>query len=109
MEFSRQEYWRGLPFPSPGDLPNPGGEPGCPALEADATLSELPGKSIVVHCQSITPALINRQPLPPHNCVACGILVPHPGNQPAFPEVERQNLNQRMAREVPNLTTCDDY
>ena len=36
MGFSRQEYWSGLPFPSPGDLPNPGIEPGSPALEADA-------------------------------------------------------------------------
>ena len=36
MEFSMQEYWSGLPFPSPGDLPNPGIEPGCPALGADA-------------------------------------------------------------------------
>ena len=35
MEFSRQEYWSGLPFPSPGDLPNPGIEPGSPALWAD--------------------------------------------------------------------------
>ena len=34
MEFSRQEYWSGLPFPSPGDLPNPGIEPGSPALRA---------------------------------------------------------------------------
>ena len=32
MEFSRQEYWSGLPFPSPGDLPDPGIEPGSPAL-----------------------------------------------------------------------------
>ena len=32
MRFSRQEYWSGLPFPSPGDLPNPGIEPGSPAL-----------------------------------------------------------------------------
>ena len=32
MGFSRQEYWSGLPFPSPGDLPNPGIEPGYPAL-----------------------------------------------------------------------------
>ena len=40
MGFSRQEYWRGLPFPSPGDLPNPGIKPGSPALEADALLSE---------------------------------------------------------------------
>ena len=44
MGFSRQEYWSGLPFPSPGDLPNPGIEPGFPALVADALTSELPGK-----------------------------------------------------------------
>ena len=44
MEFSRQEYWSGLPFPSPRDLPNPGIEPGCPALQADALPSEPPGK-----------------------------------------------------------------
>ena len=44
MRFSRQEYWSGLPFPSPGDLPNPGIEPGCPALQADALPSESPRK-----------------------------------------------------------------
>ena len=44
MEFSRQEYWSGLPFPSPGDLPEPGIEPESPALEADALPSELLGK-----------------------------------------------------------------
>ena len=44
MEFSRQEYWSGLPFPSPGDLHNPGIEPRSPALQADALLSEPPGK-----------------------------------------------------------------
>ena len=38
--YSRQEYWSGLPFLSPGDLPNPGIEPGCPALQADSLLSE---------------------------------------------------------------------
>ena len=43
MGFSRQEYWSGLPFPSPGDLPNPGIEPGSPVLEADALTSEPPG------------------------------------------------------------------
>ena len=42
MEFSRQEYWSGLPFPSPGDLLNPVIEPGSPALQADT--SEPPGK-----------------------------------------------------------------
>ena len=44
MEFSRQEYWSGLPFPSPGDLPKLGIEPGSPALQADALPSEPPGK-----------------------------------------------------------------
>ena len=44
MEFSRQEYWSGLPFPSPEDLPNPGIEPRSPALLADSLLSEPPGK-----------------------------------------------------------------
>ena len=44
MAFSRQEYWSGLPFPSPGDLADPGIEPGSPALQADALPSEPPGK-----------------------------------------------------------------
>ena len=44
MGFSRQEYWSGFPFPSPGDLPNPGIEPGFSALQADSLPSELPGK-----------------------------------------------------------------
>ena len=48
MGFSRQEYWRELPFPSPGDLPNRGTEPGSPALEADALTSEPPGKPYVI-------------------------------------------------------------
>ena len=44
MEFSRQEYWSRLPFPSPGDLPYPGLGPGSPALRADSLLSRLQGK-----------------------------------------------------------------
>ena len=43
MGFSRQEYWSGLPFPSPGDLPDPGIEPRSSALQADALPSEPPG------------------------------------------------------------------
>ena len=46
MGFSRQEYWSGLPFPSPGDLPNPGIKPGSPALQADALSSEPPGEAL---------------------------------------------------------------
>ena len=47
MEFSRQEYWSGLLFPSPGDLPNPGIEPISPTLQADALTSEPPGKPVI--------------------------------------------------------------
>ena len=49
MGFSRQEYWSGLPFPSPGDLPNPGIEPRSPAFQADALTSEPPGKPIIIN------------------------------------------------------------
>ena len=43
MGFSRQKYWSGLPFPSPGDLPDPGIGPESPTLQADALPSKLPG------------------------------------------------------------------
>ena len=43
MGLSRQEYWSGLPFPSPGDLPKPGIEPRSPTLQADTLNSEPPG------------------------------------------------------------------
>ena len=46
MDFSRQEYWSALPFPSPGDLPEPRIEPRSPALQADAFLAEPPGKPL---------------------------------------------------------------
>ena len=48
MGFSRQEYWSGLPLPSPGDLPDPGIKPRSPALQSDALTSEPPGKPLVV-------------------------------------------------------------
>ena len=48
MGFSRQEYWSGLPFPSPGHLPDPGIEPRSPALQADALTSEPPGKPNII-------------------------------------------------------------
>ena len=44
MDFSRQEYWRGLPCPLPGNLPNPGIKPESPALQVDSLLPEPPGK-----------------------------------------------------------------
>ena len=44
VEFSRQEYWSGLPFPSPGDIPDPGIEPGSPVLQANSLPTKLQGK-----------------------------------------------------------------
>ena len=60
MKFSRQEYWSGLPFLSPGDLPDPRIEPGSPALQADSLPSELPknpvtdslGQTFLIICTS---------------------------------------------------------
>ena len=48
MGFSRQEYWSGLPFPSPGDLPDPGIEPSSPALQADALAAIILRKYLLI-------------------------------------------------------------
>ena len=48
MRFSRQQYWSGLPCPSPADLPNPGIEPRSPALQADSLPAEPPGKPLAL-------------------------------------------------------------
>ena len=48
MGFPRQEYWSGVPFPSPGDLADPGSEPGSPALQADTLPSEPPEATIII-------------------------------------------------------------
>ena len=50
MEFSRPEYWSGLPFPSPGDLPNPGIEPRSPTLQADSLPAEPQVTSLYNSC-----------------------------------------------------------
>ena len=75
MGFSRQEYWSELPFPSPRDLPNPGIEPGLPALQADALLSITnPCSSLrLMSIESVMPSshlilchpLLLRPPIPP--------------------------------------------
>ena len=54
MRFSRQEYWSGLPFPSPVDLSDPGIEPGSPTLQADALLSEPPGKPQLIYTLKVS-------------------------------------------------------
>ena len=73
MEFSRQEYWSGLPFPSPGDLPDPGIKPRSPAFQADALLSEPPGKpweqllELIVWF-SRSSLIEDVLPIPPYTC-----------------------------------------
>ena len=54
MGFSRQEYWSGLPFSSPRDLPDPGIEPGSPTLQADSLPSEPPQKLGLVVLNSLS-------------------------------------------------------
>ena len=49
MGFPRQEYWSELPFPPPGDLPNPGIKPASPAFQADSLTAEPPGKPPLSH------------------------------------------------------------
>ena len=63
MGFSRQEYWSGSPFPSPGDLPNPGTEPGSLSLQADLLLSEAPGKHPLTVME--IKCTVNHPPPPP--------------------------------------------
>ena len=60
MAFSGQEYWSGSPFPSPGDLPDPGMEPRSPALQADSLLSKPPGKPHVNQSDSQHPTVVPR-------------------------------------------------
>ena len=115
--FSRQEYWSGLPFPPPGDLPNPGIEPGSPALQADSLPSDLPGKPIMwkvsikliyflshylkqlfIHlfwlCWVFFVALRLSCPS------ACGILASQPGTEPVSLHWEA-DLNPWTTRKVP--------
>ena len=56
MGFSRQECWSGLPFPSPGDLPYPGIEPGSPEFQADALTSEPPSLPKLMSIESVMPS-----------------------------------------------------
>ena len=87
MGFSRQEYWSGLPFPSPGDLPDPGIEPGSPAFQTDTLTSEPPGKpSLIKTLQWVShPPPLPILPL----CVSQALC----GDQGLNSEQGRQNLS----------------
>ena len=88
MGFSRQEYCSGLPFPSPGDLPHPGIEPGSPTLRADSLPSELPGKpkNIGVGSQSLFQGDL-----------------PDPGIKPGSPALQVDSLSAELRGKLNNL------
>ena len=79
MEFSRQEYWSGLPFPSPVYLPNPGIEPGSPALQADSVPCESLGEPLKEVSWSI---LINAYTLTRRVPVQPSLVIQHLVNEP---------------------------
>ena len=89
MGFSRQEYWSGLPFPSPGDLPDPGIEARSPALEADALTSELPGNP-------------NLQQKPPAMIKGSEFELPRSKSQTQYPVVGCDTLDQLLKTFKPN-------
>ena len=85
-EFSRQEHWSGLPFPPPGDLPNPGVKPTSPALQAGSLLPEPPGKSEYSECCSVAqscPTLCD-----PVDCSTSGFPVHH-----QFPDLAQSHVH----------------
>ena len=91
MEFSRQEYWSGLSFPSPEDLPNPGIKPGTLALQADFLPSELPGKPSVCVPYSLYVYRIEAQ------------IVPLTGGISSVQSLSRVRLCDPMNRSMPGL------
>ena len=91
MEFSRQEYWSGLPFPSPEDLPDLGTEPWSPALQADSLLFELQGNQRACgrgESTSVGPGGATGRDVCPPNIPTHSQTpwpTPHPGLEPWFP------------------------
>ena len=104
--FSRQEYWSGLPFPSPGDLPEPGIKPGSPAQQADSLPTKIPGMEKMSNAHD-----------PPRNQAPCGLSIIKPpsykpnkmaagmeGSQ-AWPESFPGSRSSR-SRQLPLTLTC---
>ena len=112
MEFSRQEYWSGLPFPSPGDLPNPGFEPRSPTLKADTLPPvQLFGTPWTAAHQAPLSMGFSRQeywselPCPPPGDLS------HPGIKPFSPALQTNYLPSEPPVKVKDdqscLTFCD--
>ena len=104
MEFSRQEYWSGLPFPSPGDLPDPGVEPGSSTLKADALPSEPPGKALLSHLRPTQRKEPNQDQLKPATSYPAA---DHRGMGELYRKkpssVQTKKLSNRPAQEQTNI------
>ena len=101
LGFSRQEYWSGLPFPSPGDLPNPGTEPRSPALQADTLPSEPPGKLSV---QFSLVAQLCSTLCTPMNCSTPGLPVYH--QLPEFTQTHVHRVSDAIQPSHPLSSPC---
>ena len=99
MEFSRQEYWSGLPFPSPGDLPHLGIEPGSPILWADALPSEPPETDCSIKLPKIQ--LERRK-----NTAQRLLVENHPWARPHFRHQYKRCPCPQTPRDVPRVTRC---
>ena len=89
--FSRQEYWSGLPFPSPGDLPNPGIEPRSPTLQVDSLPAEPQGKPKNTGVGSLS--------LSPED-------LPNPGSETGSPALQADSLPTELSGNL-SINFCD--
>ena len=98
MEFSRQEYWSGLPYPSPGDLPDPGIEPGSPALGGGFFINETPGK----------PCLTSKAHAGIWGMAGTPIPIHHQHHRPGggrLAATGRESAGQGPSRPLPHIST----
>ena len=98
MEFSRQEYWSGLPFPSPGDLPDPGIEPRSSALQADSLPSEPPG---------VLGKIIKMDVIPMVQCLLYHVM-PRTLVRAVMGEEQMMAVNEADGRIVFEVLECDN-
>ena len=103
MQFSRQEHWSGLTFPSPEEFPNPGMKPWSPASQADSLPFELQGSVFIYLAASGLSCVMRALQLWHVGSVAQRhvILVPPPRIEPVLPTLQGRFLNTGTTREVP--------
>ena len=125
MGFFRPEYWSGLPFPPPGDLPNPEIEPRSPALQAGSLPPEIPGKPrekeypvyLLFFKSYVILLLLNKIftalfwfiiSLVRYFFPAYGILVPWPGSESMISELGAWSLHHGITGEIPRPSSSKD-